>query len=152
MLNNKSNNDRHHRLIGTPMNTSTLFVIVLSAFLLSACSHLDGLLKGSAQQKKIQQKVTFDLTRLDDDGLHGPADGKRSLSYEFCIPARVNTARQVMSIDPTAIVYHESPGRLQCGKEQYLVIGDTYQANYRGTLEKLVELEYVTRIQEAFFE
>lgn len=129
------------------MNISTLFAIVLSAFLLSACSYLDDLLKD-----KIQHKIEFDLTRLDADGLYGPADGKRSLSYEFCIPAHVNTARQVMYIDPTAIVYKESPGRLQCGKEQYLVVGDTNQANYLVTLKKLVELSYVTRIQEAFFE
>ena len=129
------------------MNTSTLFAVALSAFLLSACHHLDGLLKD-----KVQQKIEFDLTRLDADGLYGPEDGKRSLSYEFCIPAHVNTARQVMSIDPSAIVYKESPGRLQCDKEQYLVVGDTYQANYLVTLKKLVELTYITRIQQAFFE
>ncbi|MBO9483020.1 MULTISPECIES: hypothetical protein [Gammaproteobacteria] len=129
------------------MNISKLFAIVLGAILLSACSHLDGLLKD-----KVQQKVAFDLTRLDADGLYGPADGKQSLSYEFCIPAHVNTARQVMYIDPTAIVYKESPGRLQCDEEQYLVVGDTNQPNYLVTLKKLVELTYVTRIQEAFFE
>ncbi|WP_163371907.1 hypothetical protein [Endozoicomonas acroporae] len=129
------------------MNISKLFAIVLSALLLSACSHLDGLLKD-----KVQQKVAFDLTRLDADGLYGPADGKRSLSYEFCIPAHVNTARQVMYIDPTAIVYKESPGRLQCDEEQYLVVGDTNQPNYLVTLKKLAELTYVTQIQEAFFE
>ncbi len=134
------------------MNVSKLCVTMLGVFLLSACSHLDGFLRGNDQQKKIQQKVEFDLGRLDADGLYGPADGKRSLSYEFCIPAHVNTARQVMSIDPTAIVYKESPGRLQCGKQQYLVVGDTYQVGYLVTLEKLAELEYVTRIQEAFFE
>ncbi|MGI2029798.1 hypothetical protein [Endozoicomonas acroporae] len=129
------------------MNISKLFAIVLSALLLSACSHLDGLLKD-----KVQEKVAFDLTRLDSDGLYGPADGKRSLSYEFCIPAHVNTARQVMYIDPTAIVYKESPGRLQCDEEQYLVVGDTNQPNYLVTLKKLAELTYVTQIQEAFFE
>lgn len=119
----------------------------LCAVVLSGCTHLDGLLKD-----RVQEKVAFDLSRLDADGLYGPSDGKRSLSYEFCIPAHVNTARQVMSIDPTAIVYKESPGRLQCGKEQYLVIGDTYQGNYLVILKKLVELEYVTRIVEAYFE
>ncbi|WBA82152.1 hypothetical protein [Endozoicomonas sp. GU-1] len=129
------------------MNISKLFAIVLSALLLSACSHLDGLLKD-----KVQEKVAFDLSRLDADGLEGPADGKRSLSYEFCIPAHVNTARQVMYIDPTAIVYKESPGRLQCNEEQYLVVGNTHQPNYLVTLKKLAELIYVTQIQETFFE
>lgn len=124
-----------------------LLTTLLGVIVLSGCTHLDGLLKD-----KVQQKVEFDPGRLDADGLYGPADGKRSLSYEFCIPAHVNTARQVMSIDPTAIVYKESPGRLQCGKEQYLVIGETYQANYLVTLKRLAELEYVTRIQEVFFE
>ncbi|WP_422447665.1 MULTISPECIES: hypothetical protein [unclassified Endozoicomonas] len=129
------------------MNISKLFAIVLSALLLSACSYVDGVLR-----EKIQPKIEFDLTRLDADGLYGPAGGKRSLSYEFCIPANVNTARQVMYIDPTAIVYEESPGRLQCDQQQYLVVGDTHQPNFLVTLENLAELPYVTKIQEAFFE
>ncbi|MFK0571753.1 hypothetical protein [Endozoicomonas sp.] len=129
------------------MNVSKLCATALGVFLLSGCSYLDGLLKD-----RVQEKVAFDLSRLDADGLYGPADGKRSLSYEFCIPAHVNTARQVMSIDSTAIVYKESPGRLQCGKEQYLVIGDTYQAGYLVTLKNLAALEYVTRIEQAYFE
>lgn len=142
-----NSNYRHHCSTENPMNASRLFAILLSVVLLSACSYLDGILK-----EKAQKKVEFDLTRLDADGLYGPADCKRSLSYEFCIPAHENTAREVLSIDPTAIIYKESPGRLQCGRQQYLVVGDTSQVNYLLTLKKLVELEYVTRIQEAFFE
>ena len=109
---------------------------------------------GCANQKILHPspKIGFDINALDKEGLVGEPGGKVAIDYEFCIPAHVNTARQVMSIDPTAIVYKESSGRLQCGKEQYLVVGDTYQANYLVTLKKLVELEYATRIQEAFFE
>ncbi|MCK5191008.1 MAG: hypothetical protein KAR12_13230, partial [Methylococcales bacterium] len=32
-------------------------------------------------------KIEFDITKLNQQGLYGPADGLRSLSYEFCIPA-----------------------------------------------------------------
>lgn len=35
---------------------------------------------------EIWRKITFDITRLDPDGLYGPPDGKRARSYEFCIP------------------------------------------------------------------
>ena len=35
---------------------------------------------------RTQQKITFDVTSLDQDGLYGPPNGKRALSYEFCIP------------------------------------------------------------------
>lgn len=100
----------------------------------------------------LQEKVGFDLKRLDKDGLYGPADGKRALSYEFCIPGTIENAREVMQIDPSIIIYKDSPGRLQCGKDQYLAMGDTFQVDYRATLKKLTELDYVTRIVEVFFE
>ena len=35
-------------------------------------------------------KITFDMSRLDKDGLYGPPNGKRALSYEFCIPKTEN--------------------------------------------------------------
>lgn len=125
----------------------TKLIILLGVVLLSGCAQVNSLLKDRAQSK-----MAFDLNRLDADGLYGPAGGKRSLSYEFCIPADVDAVQEVISIDSTAIVYKESPGRLQCGNGQYLVVGDTHQSNYLLTLNRLVGLEYVKRITEAHFE
>jgi hypothetical protein len=32
------------------------------------------------------QKITFDISKLDEYGLYGPPGGKQALSYEFYIP------------------------------------------------------------------
>jgi hypothetical protein len=98
------------------------------------------------------QKVTFDFSRLDDDGLYGAADGKRALSYEFCIPDTEQNRTEVKRIDPTVKFFAESPGRIGCKEHENLCIGSTHQKDFRGVLQRLVELTYVQRIDESFFE
>ena len=44
-------------------------------------------------------KVTFDLDRLNDNGLVGPPGGLCSLMYEFCIPSDSASARDVAAIE-----------------------------------------------------
>lgn len=122
-----------------------LFVTLLATVMLSACSQLG--IQGASPEK-----VDFDLSQLDARGLYGPDDGKLSISYEFCIPANPDNIVQVLAIDPTAIIYRHSPGRAQCTQDQYLVIGNTHQDDYRATLQALGQLEYVTRISQTFFE
>lgn len=97
-------------------------------------------------------KIKFDLDRLNEQGLQGPPDGLRSLSYEFCIPDDDAFIRQVMEIDQSAQVYRGSPGRVGCGEGWLLVIGDTHQPGFRETLEQLARLDYVKEILEAHFE
>ena len=96
-------------------------------------------------------KVGFDLQQLDVDGLLTLKEGKRALSYEFCIPANVEAAQTVMSIDPSAIVYNDSPGAIGCTQQQYRVMGDTFQKEYKITLQGLSDLPYITRIVEVHF-
>ena len=100
----------------------------------------------------LRQKITFDLTRLDDDGLYGAADAKRALAYEFCIPNTVQNRSEVKRIDPTVKFFAESPGRIGCGKNENLCIGSTHQKDFRRVLQELAELTYVQRIDESFFE
>lgn len=121
------------------------FITLLAIVMLSACSQLG--IQGASPEK-----VDFDLSQLDARGLYGPDDGKQSISYEFCIPANPDNIVQVLAIDPTAIIYRRSPGRVQCTQDQHLVIGNTHQDNYRATLKALGQLEYVTRISQTFFE
>ncbi|MGI9274348.1 MAG: hypothetical protein ACR2PT_05765 [Endozoicomonas sp.] len=97
-------------------------------------------------------KVQFDLGKLNRDGLQGPEDGLRALSYEFCIPSSIEKVEEVMVIDKTLVVYHQSPGRVGCGKDAYLAVGNTSQDGFREVLRKLSELDYVESIYEAFFE
>ena len=98
------------------------------------------------------QKITFDISRLDESGLYGPPDGKRALSYEFCVPDTVQHRAEVKRIDPTVKFFAQSPGRIGCGESENLCIGSTHQEDFRGVLQRLAELTYVQRIDESFFE
>jgi len=99
-----------------------------------------------------RQKIHFDLSELNEEGLRGPPDGLRSLTYEFCVPADPKYVDEVKSIDPTAQVVIGSPGRIQCPPEQYLVMGNTHQENFRFVLFNLARFGYIQSIEESFFE
>jgi len=83
---------------------------------------------------------------------YGPLDGKRALSYEFCIPDTEQHRTEVKRIDPTVKFFAQSPGRIGCGKDENLCIGSPQQKDIRGVLQRLAELMYVQRIDESFFE
>ena len=97
-------------------------------------------------------KVTFDLARLNTDGLQGPPDGLRTLSYEFCIPDGRQYKEQVSKIDPLVTYMCGSPGRIGCPEDECLCIGDTHRPGWRDSLRGLAELPYIDRIDESFFE
>ena len=108
--------------------------------------------KGVDFPTRIQQKITFDVTNLDQDGLYGAVNGKRALAYEFCIPDIERYRSQVKHINSTLQCMFESPGRIGCGNHEYLCIGSTQQKNFREVLRELANLPYVTRIHQSFFE
>jgi hypothetical protein len=99
-----------------------------------------------------KSKITFDLSRLNDQGLYGPPDGLRALNYEFCIPADPQLAAQVKAIDPTSVIHAGSQGRSKCSREEYLCIGSTHQPGFRTVLLNLAGLPFVKRINQCFFE
>jgi heat shock protein HslJ len=96
--------------------------------------------------------IRFDLDRVNADGLQGPPDGLRALHYEYCIPDRPETVREVTAIDSTLQIQRGSPGRVGCGADQLLCLGHTHQPGYRAVLERLAALPFVAEIHEAFFE
>lgn len=106
----------------------------------------------SAQSPEGPATIRFDLSRLNDSGLHGPPGGLRALSYEYCVPSGEKYVNEVKSIDPGATVYSRSRGRIGCAGDQALVTGNTHQPRFREILENLAALPYVTRIDESFFE
>ncbi len=97
-------------------------------------------------------KIAFDLSGLDENGLYGPPDGKRSLDYEFCLPVGATYAQAVSAIDPSAQFFPQSRGRIGCSEEQVLTIGNTHQANYQMILMELANLNYIDRIQQVDWE
>lgn len=97
-------------------------------------------------------KLGFDFSELDEHGLIGPPDGKVAVSYEFCVPKDASVVDEVRTIDPSVAIQAGSPGRVGCGPTQVLCIGSTHQPNSREILSRLCELDYVSRIERAFFE
>lgn len=93
------------------------------------------------------RKIRFDLNQLDEFGLYGPEDGKRSLSYEFCVPNDLRAIEAVQDIDPTLVIYLQSPGRVGCNNMEVLAIGETHQPNYRDVLINLASLDAIDRIE-----
>ena len=107
---------------------------------------------GVSACKDTVSKIGFDLNRLNSDGLQGPPDELRALDYEYCIPDRADALAQVKAIDPTVRAYFQSPGRIGCGEDELLCLGNTHQTGYREVLERLAGLHFVREIREAFFE
>jgi len=96
--------------------------------------------------------IEFDITKLNQQGLYGPADGLRSLSYEFCIPAEEHYVSTVLNIDPEIKIYLQSPGRIACTQAEYLCMGDTYNKPYQKIFNDLADLSFIKRIIQSVFE
>jgi hypothetical protein len=107
---------------------------------------------GFISSKRSGQKITFDLSNLDEAGLLGSPSGRRALSYEFCIPDTQKSRIEVKRIDPTVRFFTASPGRIGCGDHEILCIGSTHQQDFAGVLRRLASRTYVKRIDESFFE
>lgn len=89
---------------------------------------------------------------LDDAGLTGPADGKVSLDYEFCIPLDEQYRREVREVD-SEIYCRRGPGmRIGCDADQYACLGNTGYQDYRRILCELSAKDYVTRIDRTWWE
>lgn len=97
-------------------------------------------------------KIDFDLTQLDDQGLYGPADGKRALDYEFCIPAGEAYGQAVTTIDPSLKLFPGRAGRLGCTDQQVLAMGNTHQPRAQLVLQELANLDYIHRIARVDWE
>lgn len=97
-------------------------------------------------------KVLFDLSHLDRNGLRGPPDGKIAVSYEFAIPDNDLCRSEIKAIDKTAQFMPGSHGRVGAGKNECLCIGSTHQENFKTVLLALAEKSYIKRIIECHFE
>jgi len=124
------------------------------SLVLSGCGDDPDGADGSASvpEGALADVITFDIERIDEQGLIGPPDGLRSVMYEFCVPSDSARLATVRAIDPSLEVYPGAPGRIGCADGQALCIGNTNQPGWRTTLERLAALDFVTRIDESFME
>ena len=98
------------------------------------------------------EKIRFDLSLLNYDGLMGSADSLVAVDYEFCIPVNEQYVEEVRYLDPSIQLHKSSPGRIGCDSSEYLVIGNTHQLNFKTVLTNLANLSYVERIERCFWE
>lgn len=103
-----------------------------------------------ATQKKAEEKMDFSFSKLDKKGLIKKRG--TSLAYEFCIPNESEYLDKIKSIDQTIAIYKSSTGRIGCGENQILCIGETMDKNYKEIIIALTNLPYVKNINESFFE
>jgi hypothetical protein len=131
------------------MNSSILQLIfgVLVTITLAGC-HLPSAREAESEAAKIK----FSMEGIRPDGLHGPPDGLRSLTYEFCVPADEQVYQEVRRIDASVQISPGSAGRIGCSKSQALCTGNTHQPGWRAVLQKLSSLSYIAEIRECFFE
>lgn len=123
------------------------FAVMFAAGLLMAATA-----RAADEEGYFATKVQLDVSQLDSKGLIGPEDGKRALSYEFCIPEDGVYQVEVSEIDTTAQFMADSKGRIGCSDSQTLVIGSTGQFGWKLILTELAYLPYVEKIVEAHFE
>lgn len=97
-------------------------------------------------------QISFDINRLDSDGLQGYVGAKRSLSYEYCAPNTPESQSRLLTIDPSSTFMKNSPGRSRCKADEMLVIGNTHQKNHNEILKQLSNLVEITTIRESHFE
>ena len=79
-------------------------------------------------------------------------DRGTSLAYEFCIPNTESNLNEIKAIDETIAIYKSSKGRIGCGKDEILCIGETVDKDYKTILIAISKLSYVKSINESFFE
>jgi hypothetical protein len=132
----------------SPKTFQKLILLTLSSLALVACQQPFP----SDMDNVAADKITFDLTDFDENGLYGPPDGKRSLDYEFCIPQEAPYRQEVKAIDPSLNFFPSIPGRIGCTDTEVLAIGNTHQENFRLILLELANLDYIQRIQRVDWE
>ena len=108
--------------------------------------------RNSAEDAAALAKVHLDLAAINADGLAGPPDGLRAVSYEFCIPANEVAVAEVAAIDRTVEVQRGARGRIGCSAAEYLCVGSTHQPGYRDVLVRLARLDYVAAIEPGYGE
>jgi hypothetical protein len=126
--------------------------IILLVILLLNISCVGSESKTSTLNKNPLKKITFDINKINNEGLCGPKDSLVSVDYEFCIPGSTSYVEEIIEIDPTVIIHKDSSGRIGCSQEEYLCIGNTLQKDFKDVLSKLASLTYIRRIDRCFWE
>ena len=100
---------------------------------------------------EILKKIDFDISKIDENGLRGPANGKTSVAYEFCILSRQTSWDEVRAIDPT-LKMGLGQCRIGCQKDWWCVLGTTEGKDWQQRLIGIAKLNSIKEIRETVYE
>ncbi|RJG42547.1 lipoprotein [Motilimonas pumila] len=119
------------------MKLKKIFLVFSAVLALSACQH----------ESTQWHKLDFDIKEINDKGLKNGV----GVDFEFCLAQQASLKQQVQQAY-SGLQFQQSPGRIGCNAEQWLVIGNTLQPNYRQQLTELVAIAEVSEIKQTFWE
>lgn len=96
-------------------------------------------------------KIKFKLTLFDKNGLIGDENNKVALDYEFCVPNKPEILNTINEID-SSIKPLNGKGRTKCAENHIVMIGNSYNKDIKKILCNLSQLEYITEINQVYWE
>ena len=102
---------------------------------------------------EILQKIGFDLTQFDDEGLLNTNEGKRSIIYEYCIPRAQQAVSMLSTIDFSIEVKTDTSGsKVSCNSDEALALGSSHQDSFKAIVVKIASLPFVRKIEQSRLE
>lgn len=124
-------------------------LLLIFCFLAFSCSSSDTIVDEAVKDNDcVYSKIKFDFLSLDERGLNST---NKAIDFEFCIPNHMDQLMEVKNID-SSLKSQKGKGRSNCSENYLLIVGSTYNKNYKKILCKLSQLDYVKEINESFWE
>lgn len=116
--------------------------LLVSFFLLSCSTPLTKGLTDTERALALK-KISFDTSKIDENGLIGPPDGQVLIAYAFRISIDRGRQKEINRIDPS-VRFYKRPG-----DDTYMCIGEGATED---VLIKLASLPYIVRIDRFYGE
>ena len=118
-----------------------MIIVMVSSLLMVQCHKY-------ATQDDIN-KIQFNYSAIENNGFRNEGV---SVDYEFCIPAKESYGKKVLRIEPQANIMEKSKGRSGCTDQQWLVVINNHDANWKNKLFAMTSLPFVERIRQTDYE
>ena len=129
-----------------------LFILCISLLGICSCNSSQKVEPVAVVNDKCNyKKIKFDIYELDNRGQMGAENNKTTLDFEFCIPNKVDFLMEVKNID-SSLKSQKGKGRSNCSEEHLLIVGNTYNKDFKKILCKISQLEYVKEINQTMWE
>ena len=135
----------------TILKTNYFFGVIILLNIVFSCTSS----KNKSVSENIENcnldKIKFKLSVFDKNGLTGDGNNKVALDFEFCVPNKPEILKTINEID-SSIKPIKGKGRTKCNNDAILLIGNSYNKDIKKILCKLSQLEYITEINQVYWE